>query len=374
MVFPSLPIYLDPPNWTQQQVGIGIGDQNPSALQPLSASTMSVTVEADGSYQGSRRPVSMTDRAKMSKIHQNDAAAAQKCPRCESTNTKFCYYNNYNLSQPRHFCKTCRRYWTRGGALRNVPVGGGCRRNNKRRKSNSASKSPLKPNHNDHLQVGAGAAGGSSSARANSSSNNGCTNSNVNVGMPHFPTQFPFVTSLDRHSDNSYVSEGIGSLLAKNMSNSTTTNVEFQLGSGSSIGNGNGGSLLIPNGIGEQWRFPNSLQVHQQQYQQFPFLSNLQPQIGLFQFGGENNGEPQRNLFRSKETYSSSVSIGMMPQVNTVKVEENNHQGLSLPKNLLNGSGNSNDLFWNGNGNGSGNENAWNEVPSFTSPPCDPQI
>lgn len=336
---------------------------------------MSVTVEADGSYQGSRRPVSMTDRAKMSKIHQNDAAAAQKCPRCESTNTKFCYYNNYNLSQPRHFCKTCRRYWTKGGALRNVPVGGGCRRNNKRRKGNSVSKSPLKPNHNDHLQIGTGAAaGGSSSASANSSSNNGCTNSNVNIGMPNFPTQFPFVTSLHRHNDNSYASEGIGSLLAKNMSNSTTTNVEFQLGSGSSsIGNGNGGSLLISNGIGEQWRFPNSLQIHQQQqYQQFPFLSNLQPQIGLFQFGGENNGEPQRNLFRSKETYSSSVSIGMMPQVNTVKVEENNHQGLSLPKNLLSGSGNSNDLFWNGNGNE--NENAWNEVPSFTPPPCDPQI
>ncbi|KAL2512702.1 Dof zinc finger protein DOF3.4 [Abeliophyllum distichum] len=50
------------------------------------------------------------------------------CPRCESTNTKFCYYNNYNLSQPRHFCKSCRRYWTRGGSLRNVPVGGGTRK------------------------------------------------------------------------------------------------------------------------------------------------------------------------------------------------------------------------------------------------------
>ncbi|PIN16077.1 hypothetical protein CDL12_11268 [Handroanthus impetiginosus] len=50
------------------------------------------------------------------------------CPRCDSTNTKFCYYNNYNLSQPRHFCKSCRRYWTRGGALRNVPVGGGTRK------------------------------------------------------------------------------------------------------------------------------------------------------------------------------------------------------------------------------------------------------
>ncbi|KAL1537501.1 dof zinc finger protein DOF1.6-like [Salvia divinorum] len=57
---------------------------------------------------------------------------ALKCPRCASTNTKFCYYNNYNKSQPRHFCKSCKRHWTKGGTLRNVPVGGG--RNNKRPK------------------------------------------------------------------------------------------------------------------------------------------------------------------------------------------------------------------------------------------------
>ena len=62
-----------------------------------------------------------------------------KCPRCESTNTKFCYYNNYNLSQPRHFCKNCRRYWTKGGALRNIPVGGGSRKNAKR------SSNPKRP-------------------------------------------------------------------------------------------------------------------------------------------------------------------------------------------------------------------------------------
>ncbi|CAN6484818.1 unnamed protein product [Victoria cruziana] len=54
---------------------------------------------------------------------------ALHCPRCNSTNTKFCYYNNYSLSQPRYFCKTCRRYWTEGGSLRNVPVGGGSRKN-----------------------------------------------------------------------------------------------------------------------------------------------------------------------------------------------------------------------------------------------------
>ncbi|XP_058110089.1 dof zinc finger protein DOF3.2-like [Magnolia sinica] len=61
---------------------------------------------------------------------------ALKCPRCDSTNTKFCYYNNYSLSQPRYFCKACRRYWTKGGSLRNVPVGGGCRKN----KRSSSSK------------------------------------------------------------------------------------------------------------------------------------------------------------------------------------------------------------------------------------------
>ncbi|XP_052195226.1 dof zinc finger protein DOF3.4-like [Diospyros lotus] len=54
------------------------------------------------------------------------------CPRCDSINTKFCYYNNYNYSQPRHFCKSCRRYWTRGGTLRDIPVGGGSRKNAKR--------------------------------------------------------------------------------------------------------------------------------------------------------------------------------------------------------------------------------------------------
>ncbi|CAA7398287.1 unnamed protein product [Spirodela intermedia] len=50
------------------------------------------------------------------------------CPRCNSLDTKFCYYNNYNVNQPRHFCKNCQRYWTAGGTMRNVPVGAGRRR------------------------------------------------------------------------------------------------------------------------------------------------------------------------------------------------------------------------------------------------------
>ncbi|CAA0826616.1 Cyclic dof factor 2 [Striga hermonthica] len=57
------------------------------------------------------------------------------CPRCNSMDTKFCYYNNYNVNQPRHFCKSCQRYWTAGGTMRNVPVGAG------RRKTKSSSAS-----------------------------------------------------------------------------------------------------------------------------------------------------------------------------------------------------------------------------------------
>ncbi|XP_077245982.1 cyclic dof factor 1-like isoform X1 [Tasmannia lanceolata] len=56
------------------------------------------------------------------------------CPRCNSLDTKFCYYNNYNVNQPRHFCKNCQRYWTSGGTMRNVPVGAG-----RRKTKNSAS-------------------------------------------------------------------------------------------------------------------------------------------------------------------------------------------------------------------------------------------
>ncbi|XP_004505012.1 uncharacterized protein [Cicer arietinum] len=77
----------------------------------------------------------------MRKHHQQQQQQQQteqvlKCPRCESTNTKFCYYNNYNKSQPRHFCRACKRHWTKGGTLRNVPVGGG-RKNKRVKKSNT---------------------------------------------------------------------------------------------------------------------------------------------------------------------------------------------------------------------------------------------
>ncbi|BAF16187.2 Os04g0678400 [Oryza sativa Japonica Group] len=87
--------------------------------------------------------------------HQGDRTGQQEkkqqqleCPRCRSTNTKFCYYNNYSTSQPRHFCRACRRYWTHGGTLRDVPVGGASRRGGggkRRRVSADADPSSASP-------------------------------------------------------------------------------------------------------------------------------------------------------------------------------------------------------------------------------------
>ncbi|KAJ6755394.1 DOF DOMAIN ZINC FINGER PROTEIN [Salix purpurea] len=149
MVFSSAPFYLDPPNW-QQQPGQQPGASNETPQLPPLPPPAHV---GGGGTAGSIRPGSMADRARLAKIPHPEVAL--KCPRCDSTNTKFCYFNNYNFSQPRHFCKTCRRYWTRGGALRSVPVGGGCRRN-KKSKSQSSSKSTVSSERENLAQFGEG--------------------------------------------------------------------------------------------------------------------------------------------------------------------------------------------------------------------------
>lgn len=84
------------------------------------------------------QPTSKADRAasdaKADKPKLPRPTGIEPCPRCGSKQTKFCYYNNYNINQPRYYCKSCQRYWTAGGNLRDVPVGAG------RRKSKSAKQ------------------------------------------------------------------------------------------------------------------------------------------------------------------------------------------------------------------------------------------
>ncbi|XP_076941727.1 cyclic dof factor 1-like [Bidens hawaiensis] len=77
----------------------------------------------------------ITSKTTQKKENPNPEEKPQKpdkilpCPRCNSSDTKFCYYNNYNVNQPRHFCKSCQRYWTAGGTMRNTPIGSGRRKN-----------------------------------------------------------------------------------------------------------------------------------------------------------------------------------------------------------------------------------------------------
>ncbi|CAA0826716.1 Dof zinc finger protein DOF5.6 [Striga hermonthica] len=112
---------MDSSDWLQGP----ISDENSGLIMDSPPAVITTTPPGGGGLHVDHHPFS--ERQRLRPQHEH----ALKCPRCESTHTKFCYYNNYSLSQPRYFCKTCRRYWTKGGTLRNIPVGGGCRKNKK---------------------------------------------------------------------------------------------------------------------------------------------------------------------------------------------------------------------------------------------------
>ncbi|XP_042042499.1 dof zinc finger protein DOF5.6-like isoform X2 [Salvia splendens] len=124
----SLQVCMDSSDWLQGTISEEIGAGMDSSSSPAGGDDILAC----------SRP--LTER-RLRPQHEQSL----KCPRCDSTHTKFCYYNNYSLSQPRYFCKTCRRYWTKGGTLRNIPVGGGCRKTKKNpsKKPSSSPSSPL---------------------------------------------------------------------------------------------------------------------------------------------------------------------------------------------------------------------------------------
>ncbi|KAK6129146.1 hypothetical protein DH2020_037124 [Rehmannia glutinosa] len=77
-----------------------------------------------------------------------------KCPRCRSPDTKFRYFNNHSLTQPRHYCKTCKRQWTVGGNLRNIPVGGKTRSGKQTKASSSRCGNPTSQHPQPPLPLG----------------------------------------------------------------------------------------------------------------------------------------------------------------------------------------------------------------------------
>ncbi|CAN6300539.1 unnamed protein product [Urochloa humidicola] len=152
-------------NYKQQQLPRLPGAPLLAPLADMSPTEASAS-PGDGSASSSSwvKPGCMMELARLAKIPQ--PASGLMCPRCRSTETKFCYYNNYSLAQPRHFCKTCRRYWTHGGTLRDLPFSSSIRRRRGRNKSSS--------NDNKHTSSKLACCGGASGAgRASSSSSSG---------------------------------------------------------------------------------------------------------------------------------------------------------------------------------------------------------
>ncbi|XP_041008304.1 cyclic dof factor 2-like isoform X1 [Juglans microcarpa x Juglans regia] len=115
---------------------------NPDVTSGISENSKTLPVEKESATLKPSK--SEEERSESSNSQEKPLKKPDKilpCPRCSSMDTKFCYYNNYNVNQPRHFCKNCQRYWTAGGTMRNVPVGAGRRKN-----KNSAS-------HYRHINV-----------------------------------------------------------------------------------------------------------------------------------------------------------------------------------------------------------------------------
>uniref|UniRef100_A0A1D1Z3H6 Dof zinc finger protein n=1 Tax=Anthurium amnicola TaxID=1678845 RepID=A0A1D1Z3H6_9ARAE len=277
------------------------------------------------------RPGSMADRARLGKVPAPEAGL--NCPRCDSTNTKFCYFNNYSLSQPRHFCKTCRRYWTRGGALRNVPVGGGCRRNKRSKSSTGGSKSSSATTDRHP--------GGSGSSTASSAGGGA-----IPLNIPPQP-QLPFMACLQPQLGDYGAAAAAANMGLSFPGIHGIDAADFHLGGGS--------TSVVP----EQWRLPHA--------QQFPFLPGLPPpSMGLFPFDGEAGAvDGGVGGFAPGQVHGKPTASGLITPLAAVKMEENHPHGLSLPRQYLGNStgSSSTDQYWGGAGsNGAG----WTDLSGFS--------
>ncbi|KAH6803013.1 cycling DOF factor 3 [Perilla frutescens var. frutescens] len=115
-------------NQTQPLTSEELKDSN--STPPIVEDPNALSADSDaGAVQSSKTEEDQTDTSNSQEKTLKKPDKIIPCPRCNSMDTKFCYFNNYNVNQPRHFCKNCQRYWTAGGTMRNVPVGAGRRKN-----------------------------------------------------------------------------------------------------------------------------------------------------------------------------------------------------------------------------------------------------
>ncbi|CAF2283660.1 hypothetical protein HID58_015710 [Brassica napus] len=328
MVFSSVSSFLDPPiNWPQsansnnhpnhphqlhlQETGNLVGGhqvhshqfppQNPNPNHNHVDTTADTTVDPAG-LSGPA-----TERARLAK-NSHPPEGPLNCPRCNSANTKFCYFNNYNLTQPRHFCKACRRYWTQGGALRNVPVGGGCRRNKKAKPGNSKSSASSQNKQ--------------STSMVNASSPT--TNSNIQLRTN---SQLPFLPTLQNLTQLGGIGLNLAAINGNSVGNGNTSSSFFNdLGffhgantSGPVMANNNNNESNIMTSLGSASHF-----------------AMLDRSMGLYSFPNEGN------------MVLSSSTASRVSQTAPVKMEETHVGNISRPDSGLTSAGNQSNQYWPG--------------------------
>ena len=96
------PLLATPPRAAAQSEDAGPGRTNEQARS--NESSQGEQENRDGG------PVDSNGEARPAKLRPPlpRPEGTVNCPRCTSVDTKFCYYNNYNVKQPRYFCKVSR--------------------------------------------------------------------------------------------------------------------------------------------------------------------------------------------------------------------------------------------------------------------------
>ncbi|KAL1211189.1 Dof zinc finger protein DOF2.2 [Cardamine amara subsp. amara] len=327
MVFSSVSSFLDPPiNWPQsansnnhphhlqiQESGSLVSGHNQVLSHHFPQNPNPNHNHVDNAAAATVDPANLNgsaaERARLAKNTQPPEGAL-KCPRCDSANTKFCYYNNYNLTQPRHFCKACRRYWTRGGALRNVPVGGGCRRNKKGKSGNSKSSSSSSQSKQSTSMVNAPSS---------------TTNSNVQLQTN---SQFSFLPTLQNLTQLGGIGLNLAAINGNNGANGNTSasflnDLGFFHGantSGPVMGNHNNESNIMTS-LGSASHF-----------------ALFDRTMGLYNFPNEGN------------MGISSIGATRVSQTAPVKMEEAHLSNISRPVSGLTSTGNQSNQYWTGLG------------------------
>ncbi|XP_018478156.1 dof zinc finger protein DOF2.2 isoform X2 [Raphanus sativus] len=245
---------------------------------------------------------SASERARLAK-NSHPPEGPLNCPRCNSANTKFCYFNNYNLTQPRHFCKACRRYWTHGGALRNVPVGGGCRRNKKAKTGNSKSAS--------------------SQTKQSASMVNAPSPTNIQLQTN---SQLPFLPTLQNLTQLGGIGLNLAAINGNSVGNSNTSSSFFN-DLGFYHGANTSGSVMANNNN------ENNIMTSLGSASHFAMLDRS---MGLYSFPNEGN------------MVLSSSTASRVSQTAPVKREETHVGSISRPVSGLTSAGNQSNQYWPG--------------------------